>query len=206
MKVGIMGGTFDPVHIGHLVIADEVRQGLGLDEVLFIPTGLPWMKEGRALAEGRHRLTMVRMAVASNPHFRVSSVEVDHPGPTYTVDTLTKLQKETTERWQCYFILGTDSFCSFSQWKEPKRILELCTLVVVGRPGYPDSGSAQRDPTVFTKEDRVIFFSVPRLEVSGSDIRRRIVLGRSIRYMVPEEVERYIYDNGLYRDAEVADG
>ena len=206
MKVGIMGGTFDPIHIGHLIIAEEVRQGLGLDEVLFIPTGQPWMKEGRALSEGRHRLTMVRIAVASNPHFRVSSVEIDHPGPTYTVDTLTNVQKEITDQGQCYFILGTDSFCSFPQWKEPERILELCTLVVVGRPGYPDSGSAQRDPSLYTTEDRVIFLPVPWLEVSGTDIRRRVARDRSIRYLTPEQVEQYIYDNGLYSDAEVADG
>ncbi len=204
MKVGIMGGTFDPIHLGHLLIAEEVRIDLALDEVLFIPTGQPWMKEGRALSDVQHRLEMVRLAVASNPYFRSCSVEIDRSGPTYTVDTLTHLHQEVSHQGEYHLILGMDSFSDFLRWKEPQRILELCTLVVVGRPGYSHPDSLDKGSLLSKGLDKVIFLNTPTFDVSGTDIRRHVALGRSIRYRVPEEVEGYISRHGLYHNPEVA--
>ena len=124
MRIGILGGTFDPVHLGHLLIAEESRIGLQLDQVLFVPAGRPWLKEGQPLAEASHRVRMVELAIASNPHFRVRLNEVDRPGLTYTVDTLEELRSEVPDGAELYFILGLDAFESFHRWKEPDRILE----------------------------------------------------------------------------------
>ena len=199
-----MGGTFDPIHIGHLSIAEDVRIALGLDEVLFIPTGQPWMKEGRSLSEAEHRLAMVRLAVASNPHFRASSVEIDRSGPTYTVQTLKVPSKEVPHGPEYYLILGMDSFEVFNRWKEAQSILELCILAVVGRPGYSHPDPLHDNPLFANAADRVVFLDAPQFEVSGTDIRHRIAQGRSIRYLVPEQVKQYIFQHGLYRNPEVA--
>ena len=206
MKVGILGGTFDPIHIGHLAIADDVRQGLGLDQVLFMPAGQPWMKEGRAISEPHHRLNMVKIGVRSKPHFKVSSVEIGHAGPTYTVDTLRTLQQQEALRGDCYFIVGEDSYANFSGWKEPSGILKLCTLVVVGRPGYPPDRSRLHDIEQMSPTGKVIFRDGPLVDISGTAIRHRVTQGYSIQEMVPREVIKYIEANYLYRKPEVANG
>ncbi|MFQ5860658.1 MAG: nicotinate-nucleotide adenylyltransferase, partial [Dehalococcoidia bacterium] len=135
MRIGLLGGTFDPIHLAHLLIAEEARVKLDLEEVVFVPTGEPWMKAGQPLSPGEHRLNMVRLATATNPFFRVSSVELDRPGPSYTVDTLEILRQEMGHEVEFCFLLGLDSLKSFHRWKEPARVLELCTLVAVARPG-----------------------------------------------------------------------
>lgn len=206
MKVGILGGTFDPIHIGHLAIADDVRQGLRLDQVLFMPAGQPWMKEGRVISEPHHRLNMVKIGVRSKPHFKVSSVEIDHAGPTYTIDTLRTLQDQGALLGDCYFIVGEDSYANFSRWKEPRHILNLCTLVVVGRPGYPPDRSRLHDIDQTSPTSKVIFRDGPLVDISGTAIRHRIIQGYSIREMVPKEVIEYIEANDLYGKPEVANG
>ena len=136
MRVGILGGTFDPVHLGHLTLAEEARVQLNLDQVLFIPAGQPWLKEGQQLSPAKDRLQMVRLAVASNPHFRVSAAEVERSGPTYTVDTLKALKDLLDLDTELFFILGLDAMEHFSRWKEPESLLEMCQWAVVERPGH----------------------------------------------------------------------
>ena len=134
MRIGVLGGTFDPVHLGHLSMAEEARIQLGLERVLFLPAGRPWLKEEQPLTAVQHRVNMVRLAVDNNPHFEVCLEEIDRPGPTYTVDTLEQLTKGLDSTGSLYFILGLDAMEQFHRWKEPGRVVELCHLVVVARP------------------------------------------------------------------------
>ena len=204
MKVGLMGGTFDPIHIGHLLVAEEARVRLELDEVLFIPTGHPWMKAGASLSLPYHRLNMVRLAVASNPFFHASSMEIDRPGPTYTVDTLTQLHEGVDSDGAFYFIVGVDSLSGFRRWKEPDKILELCTMVVVPRPGHEAGDTSFLKSICLSESEKVLTLNGPLVDVSGTDIRRRVGMGQSVRYQVLEEVESYMCQCGLYRESEVA--
>ena len=190
MKIGVLGGTFDPIHLGHLAIAEEVRDRLELEEVCFVPAGAPWMKAGQALSSAEDRLSMVRLAVQDNPFFRVSTVELERSGPSYTVDTLRELQDDYGPDARLFFILGSDTFARFDDWKDPEEILELATLVVVDRPGSKPVEKVGGDVECI----RDVY-----LEISASDIRRRVAEGASIRYLAPEPVERHIYARGLYR-------
>ncbi|MCY4367594.1 MAG: nicotinate-nucleotide adenylyltransferase [Chloroflexi bacterium] len=198
MRTGILGGTFDPVHLGHLLIAEESRISLGLDQVLFVPAGRPWLKEGQPLTEACHRVQMVELAVASNPHFRVIRNEVDRSGPSYTVDTLEELREELPAT-ELFFILGLDAFESFHRWKDPGRILELCRLVVVSRPGYSDEEQDRLLATCGDQADRICVLPVHNVDFSATEIRRRASQGISFRYQVPDAVEAYISAQGLYR-------
>ena len=199
MRVGILGGTFDPVHVGHLIIAEEALSRLALDQVLFIPAGQPWLKADQALSPAEHRLKMVELAIASNPRLSVSRIEVDRPGPTYTVDTLERLKRDLGEDVQLYFILGLDALEQFHRWEQPARIIELCQLAIASRPGFQNSRILDeqlgRYPNLGGK---VNFVAAPVMDISGSSIRQRASEGRSIKYRVPEAVERYIKQQGLY--------
>lgn len=199
VRVGILGGTFDPIHVGHLLVAEGARVGLDLEEVVFIPTGQPWMKSGRILSPAHHRENMVRMSIASNPFFRVSSMEIDRPGPTYTVDTLRELHHELGGEDDLYFILGSDSSRDFQRWKEPEEILKLCTLAVVPRPGSLDHDLSAISQS---KSGSAVLLEGPMVDISGTEIRRRVSLGLSVRYLVPDDVEHYIRRYGLYGDVE----
>ncbi len=199
MRIGILGGTFDPVHLGHLLIAEEARIGLQLDRVLFVPAGRPWLKEGQPLTEARHRVRMVELAIAANPHFQARRNEVDRPGLTYTVDTLEELRAEMPAGTELYFILGLDAFESFHRWKEPDRILELSRLVVVSRPGYLVEERDQLLARYHQQRDRICLLPVHSVDFSATEIRRRAAEGISFRYQVPEAVEGYIVEEGLYR-------
>ena len=199
MRTGILGGTFDPIHLGHLLIAEESRISLGLDQVLFVPAGRPWLKEGQPLTDACHRVKMVELGVSTNPHFRVIRNEIDRPGLSYTVDTLEELWEELPADQELFFILGLDAFESFHRWKEPDRILELCQLVVVSRPGYADQ---QRDRLLANyqdRRDRICVLPVHNVDFSATEIRRRASEGVSFRYQVPESVEAYILEQGLFR-------
>ena len=200
MRVGILGGTFDPIHLGHLLIAEECRAALGLEQVLFVPAGRPWLKEGQAVTDAQHRVRMVELAIASNPHFQVCRHEVDRPGLSYTVDTLEQLQAELPRAAELYFILGLDAFESFCRWKEPERVLELCRLVVVGRPGYSDEARELLLARFQSQADRIWLLPAHRVGFSATEIRRRAAEGVSFRYQVPEAVEAYILERGLYRE------
>ena len=200
MRTGILGGTFDPIHLGHLLIAEESRVSLGLDQVLFAPAGRPWLKEGQPLTDSRHRLKMVELAVASNPHFHVIHNEVDRSGLSYTVDTLEELRQQLSADSELFFILGLDAFESFHRWKEPDRILELCRLVVVSRPGYADEERDRLLANYQDQSDRICVLPVHNVDFSATEIRRRAAQGISFRYQVPEAVETYIAEHGLYRE------
>lgn len=200
MRTGILGGTFDPIHLGHLLIAEESRVSLGLDQVLFAPAGRPWLKEGQPLTDSRHRLKMVELAVASNPHFRVIRNEVERSGLSYTVDTLEELRQQLSSDSELFFILGLDAFESFHRWKEPDRILELCRLVVVSRPGYADEERDRLLANYQDQSDRICVLPVHNVDFSATEIRRRAAQGISFRYQVPEAVETYIAEHGLYRE------
>lgn len=202
MRLGVLGGTFDPVHLGHLIIAEEARACLGLEEVLFIPTGQPWLKGGRSISLAVHRVEMLRRALEGNPHFRLSTMEVERPGPSYTVDTLEELHRSRGEGLEVYFILGMDSLREFYRWREPRRVLELCTLVVARRPDGPpeDPQSLIQGPFPGVPL-RLVPLRSPLIGISGTEIRRRVSQGITIRYRVPQAVEEYILGQGLYRSA-----
>ena len=228
MRVGLVGGTFDPIHLGHMLIAEEACARLALDEMVFIPTGQPWMKADTSLSAPHHRLNMIRLAILNNPFFRASSMEIDRPGPTYTVDTLSELHNQAGGSDDLYFVLGVDSLREFPRWKQPEKILELCSLIATPRPGYKKvdhgflrgidpststfcaalpSKSAndpiRSEPGLETSDHRVVFLEGPMVDISGTEIRRRVAKGLSVRYQVPDEVERYIYRYGLYRDVDL---
>ena len=205
MRIGILGGTFDPIHIAHLIIAEEARVQLGLEEVVFIPAGQPWLKEDQPISPAQLRMEMVRIAIAANPFFRVSPIEGDRPGPTYTHDTLLALREEWGSGAELYFVLGADSLQELPRWKEPKRILELCTPVVFSRPEYTDVSLEKLDEALPGIGKRVRLLRDPQIGVSGTEIRRRVAEGTPVRYLVPEGVERFILEHRLYCKEE-ADG
>ncbi|HEX78009.1 MAG TPA: nicotinate-nucleotide adenylyltransferase [Dehalococcoidia bacterium] len=197
-QIGVLGGTFDPVHYGHLAIAEEARVQLGLDEVLFVPADKPYFKLDWKITPARHRLAMLRLAIQDNPYFKVSTIETDRPGVSYTVDTLQELRHQYGGEVEIYFILGWDAVDDFPNWHEPGRIVELAHLVAAARPGYhPDfSGLEAAIPQA---AGQIIPLELPVLGVSSTEIRRRVRQGQSIRYLVPEAVERYIKEKRLYR-------
>ena len=203
MRLGILGGTFDPVHLGHLIIAEEALSRLALDRVLLIPAGQPWLKADQALSGAEHRLKMVELGIASNPRLEVSRIEVDRAGPTYTVDTLEQLKRGLGEDAQLYFILGLDALEQFHRWERPEKIIELCELAIASRPGFQNSRILDEQLGRYTElGSRVNFLTAPVMDISGSNIRRLAGEGRSIKYRVPEAVERYIKQEGLYRPGE----
>jgi len=198
MAIGVFGGTFDPIHIGHLIIAEEARLRLGLSNVIFVPTGESWLKQDREISPVAHRLEIVKRAIASNPHFAVSTVDMDRPGPSYTVDTLTDLRRELGEAADFYFILGLDAITEFAMWREPRRIIEMCYLVAARRPEASEFDSESLERSVPGISRRLIILDNPQIGISSSEIRERVAKGLSIRNLVPDAVERYIREQGLY--------
>ena len=203
MRLGIFGGSFDPIHYGHLLVAEEARATLSLEEVVFIPTGQPWMKPERVLSPSEHRMNMVRLAIASNPFLCASPMEIDRPGLTYTIDTLEELRREVQDEPVYCLILGADSLRELPRWKEPAKLLEQCTLVTAPRPGYPNPDLTSLDAIKPAASDQVAILKGPAVGISGTEIRSRITDGLSVRYQVPEEVEDYIHRYGLYRGSGV---
>ncbi|MCL6580693.1 MAG: nicotinate-nucleotide adenylyltransferase [Firmicutes bacterium] len=195
-----MGGTFDPIHVAHLVAAEAALEQHRLDRVVFIPTGQPPHKPTDRLTPAEHRYQMVALATASNPRFEVSRVELERPGPSYTVDTLERLRLLYPPSTDFFFITGTDAILSVETWREPERLFSLCRFIAAGRPGF-SRHEAERELRRLEEKFGVTILEVecPALDVSSSDIRRRVAEGRSIRYLVPELVEAYIQKHGLYR-------
>ena len=201
MRRGLLGGTFDPIHMGHLIVAETARSALRLDEVWFVPTGVPWMKRGQPISEGRHRLAMASFAVAPNPHFEVLSLELERPGETYTVDTLEAMSQWKGPGDELIFILGTDALRSLPRWRNPSRILELAMVAVVWRPGYDVPEVRELEQALPGASRRIVQVTMPLIEISGVDIRQRAAHGLSIRYLVPDPVADYIKGQELYRAA-----
>jgi nicotinate-nucleotide adenylyltransferase len=195
-SVGLLGGTFDPIHHGHLAIAEDAREALGLERVLFVPAASPPHKPGRPVTDPADRLAMVRLAVTGNPAFAVSEVEVARGGTSYTVETLVLLRDAgVADPW---FILSEEALVGFPTWREPERILDLCRLAVVPRAGTEGLDAAWVDARFPGRTGRVRFLPGPLLPISGSVVRRRAAAGRSVRYLVPDAVARYLADHRLY--------
>lgn len=195
-RVGIMGGTFDPIHHGHLVAAEETRYALRLDEVKFVPAGHPWQKQDNLVTPGDLRSEMCTLATGSNDAFTVSRVELEREGPTYTIDTLRALHGQSPEGTELFFITGADAVLEILTWKDPDEAMSLATFVAVSRPGYDISKLDGIDPSV---RGRLVALEIPALAISSTDIRRRVAEGRPIRYLVPDAVLSFIDERGLYR-------
>ena len=198
IKTGILGGTFDPIHNGHLAIAEEVRAYLNLTEVLFLPAGQPWMKADKSISPAVYRVEMLRLALHSKPYFKISTMEVEHRGPSYSVDTIAKLKGQSVEASNFYFIIGWDNLARIMLWKDPLKLIKLCFLVAVPRPGYdrPDIKKLEAEIPGISK--KTIFMDKPRVDISATDIRNKVAQGLLISGLVPEEVAGYIKENGLY--------
>jgi len=196
-QVGLLGGTFDPIHLGHLIIAEEVRTRLGLDWMIFVPAGLPPHKLAQAVTQPHHRLEMVRLAIADNPHFALSRVDIDRLGPSYTVDTVRLFLDGWGAHTELYFLMGADSLIELPTWRQPDRLMRLCRIVAVGRPGYRVN-LAELDRLLPGAANLIHIMDMPTLDISSTDIRRRVQEGRTIRYLVPAPVERYIVEHRLY--------
>ena len=202
-RIGIVGGSFDPPHVAHLIMAETVREALRLDVVLFMPAGTQPLKQDREATHEDHRVAMTELAIAGNPAFALSRVDVDRHGPSYTADSLEHLRKEYggLDRAAMWFVIGSDSLLNLHRWREPGRILAQARLAVVRRPGYEAGLGAleERVPGVTAAVDWV---DAPLMEISSTDIRERLRQGRSARYRVPAPVLAYIEQHGLYRPTE----
>lgn len=195
--IGVLGGTFDPIHIAHLAIAEEAREALGLNKVLFMPAAMPPHKVDRPVSDPAHRLAMLELAIADNPAFEASRIELDRSGPSYTVDTLETLVAEPADP---VLIMSAEAFRDLRTWRRPERILELARIAVVPRDGFPDANRAFLAEHFPGFEDRATFLAGPRLRLSASELRDRAANGRSLRYLVPDAVAAYIGDHALYSD------
>jgi nicotinate-nucleotide adenylyltransferase len=204
MRLGIFGGTFDPVHYGHLLLAESCREQLALDEVWFVPAAVPPHKQQRVLTPGAQRVEMLELALGGHAAFRVSLVELERGGVNYTVETLAQVRSLDAAS-ELYFLMGADSLRDFPTWKEPARICQLATLVVVCRAGgganeaLDWSGLASLVSPRRLEEIQKCQVEMPRIDLSSSEIRERVAAGRSIRYRTPKAVEKYIESHGLYR-------
>ncbi len=202
MDIGILGGTFDPVHVGHLRIAEGARARLELSQVLFVPAGQPWLKADEAIASPIHRVEMVRRAIADNPYFELSTVEVDRPGPSYAVDTVAILQQQLGAEASFFFLLGWDSLAELPRWKEPDKLVQMCQLVAVPRPDFSPPNLEALESSIPGVTQSVVLLDMPLVDVSSSDIRKRVAQGLSIQGLVPDDVEEYIKEQQLYRQGE----
>jgi nicotinate-nucleotide adenylyltransferase len=200
MRLGLYGGSFDPVHFGHLLLAEQCREQCGLDAVRFLPAGWPPHKASDGLTDGEARAEMLEFAVAGMPQFSVDRRELDRPGKSYTVDTLEAFHAEDPTR-ELFFLIGGDSLDELTTWRNPERIAQLATIVAVNRGDRPlPDEAALKERLGPVVAPRVRFVTMPGLDVSATDIRERVRDGRSIRFLTPRAVEQYIAQHGLYRE------
>jgi nicotinate-nucleotide adenylyltransferase len=225
VRLGVMGGTFNPIHYGHLAVANEVREACALDTIIFVPAAVPPHKDLAEIIDPRHRLMMTLLATLSHPQFVVSSVEIDRPGASYTVDTVVQLKRMYQEPEAIYFIVGIDAFLEIASWWQPDVLLQSCHTIVTSRPRYnlhelarntlrqvsathprltfePLAGKEPHDCSGFQVCDtpyQVYLQEVSGLDISSTDIRHRVRIGRSIRYLLPDSVDAYIRKYQLYR-------
>jgi len=200
-KYGIMGGTFDPIHVGHLVIAEEIRWKFNLDKVIFVPAGNPPHKDISKITSGEHRYRMTLLATISNPYFDVSTIELEKQGITYTIDTIKELKSLCKNNTEFYFITGADSILELSTWKDVDQLLSMCNFVAATRPGFQLSKIETKVKELESKYNKCIYtVSTPALQISSTDIRNRIREGRPVKYLLPESVEAYIKKHKLYLD------
>ncbi len=202
-SIGVFGGTFDPIHVAHLAVAQEAAEALGLECVVFVPAGEPPHKPGRRITPGEHRLAMVELAIAGNDRFTASAMELERPGPSYTVDTLEAMSASASVDGppaNLTLVVSAEAFADFLAWRAPGRILELARIAIAPRDGYADVGPALLDGQSPGLASRAIWLDAPRMRLSASDLRRRAGAGHSLRYLVPDAVAAYIDDHGLYAD------
>ncbi|MGD8327884.1 MAG: nicotinate-nucleotide adenylyltransferase [Acidobacteriota bacterium] len=220
-RVGVFGGTFDPPHLGHLILAEEIREAFDLEEVLFMPCNEPPHKDREGLTDAKHRFAMVVAATLHNPAFIASPIEVNRPGESYSIDTVRELDQALGEGTEIVFVTGLDAFLDIETWEDYEQFLNLCHVIVVSRPGHGFEEVAKlpewinerivdlrgvRAPAaqLFPAEGRAVFLSdAVHIDISSTDVRERIAAGLSVRYKVPAEVERYIRAHGLYRSDEM---
>lgn len=200
--VGLLGGTFDPIHLGHLAVAEEAREALGLEKVVFVPAAAPPHKPGLPISPAGDRAAMVELAIRGNPAFELSRIELARAGPSYAVDTLAELAGTRAAdgrpiAWT--FVLSVDALLGLPAWREPLRLLDLCRMAVAPREGWDRPEAAWLEEQFPGRSDRFTFLDGPRLAISASAVRERVALGRSIRYLVPDDVRAYIADHSLYR-------
>ncbi|MBI3287610.1 MAG: nicotinate-nucleotide adenylyltransferase [Chloroflexi bacterium] len=199
-RIGVMGGTFDPIHYGHLAAAEEARVKIALERVLFVVAGMPPHKLGEPVSPAEDRLRMLELAIASNPYFEVSRVDLDRPGPSFSVDTVQLLRQEWGPGAELYFIMGLDSLAELPTWRDPQRLIQLCRLVAVKRPRYRvDLVELERAIPDISQRAEII--DMPEVDIAASDLQRRVREGLPIKYQVPPPVEEYIYSHRLYLDA-----
>jgi nicotinate-nucleotide adenylyltransferase len=197
-KIGILGGTFDPVHSGHVMMAQEAVATLGLEELLIIPAGQPVYKTTAAITPAQQRLEMLQLAINGIPGLKISTIEIDRPGPSYTVDTIAAVRKLYKPGDEMYFVLGWDSLERVPDWKEPSKLINLCTLVAVPRPGYTKPGMRKLEGVLPGITKKVIFIDKPKVEISSTAIREMVEKGESIDHLVPKAVAEYIKKHHLY--------
>jgi nicotinate-nucleotide adenylyltransferase len=197
MRLGIYGGTFDPIHLGHLILAETCREACGLDRVRFVVAGEPPHKPGKRTGVD-DRLEMARIAVAGNPAFEVSEIEAKRPGPHYSVETLEAISRERPED-ELFFLIGADSLVDLPQWRQPARICAMASLVVANRPGVPRPDPDALASALGPDARPIVDVTIPPIGIASHELRRLVAEGRSIRYRVPRGVEVYIAENGLYR-------
>jgi nicotinate-nucleotide adenylyltransferase len=195
-RIGVLGGTFDPIHNGHLALAGAARQQLALDRVIYVPAGVPWRKAGRRITPAQHRLEMVRLAVAGDPAAEVSTIELDREGPSYTAETLDALARKHSGA-ELYFIIGEDALADLPNWRRPDEIIRLAELAVARRPGRA-SGGDERWRAIPGIDERIAWLDMEPVTISASDIRKRMAAGEPVDGMLPPAVEAYIRKHGLY--------
>lgn len=200
-RIGVMGGTFDPPHLGHLIMAEEAAVELRLERVLFAPAGMQPFKLGEPVTPAEHRVRMVELAIGGNPCFALTRADVERPGPSYTVHLLEIIQRQLGREAELFFILGADSLADLPSWREPSRILELARVVAAPRRGAAVRELSAPNISPARLRDRVIYLDAPVVDVSSTELRDRVREGRPIRYLVPDAVEQYIREHSLYRDS-----
>src|SRR5215470_13593163 len=196
VRIGVMGGTFDPIHHGHLVAASEVAHIFSLNEVVFVPTGQPWQKQDREVSAAEDRYLMTVIATASNPRFLVSRIDIDRGGPTYTIDTLRDLRAERGDDAEFFFITGADALSRMLSWQDVDELFSLAHFVGCTRPGHRLTGDG-------LPKDKVSLVEIPALAISSTGCRQRVAKGQPIWYLVPDGIVQYIAKRGLYRNGDV---
>ena len=198
MNIGVLGGTFDPIHTGHLIIAEQARELLDLGKIIFIPAGQPWLKKKQDITPFKHRAAMVRRAIEDNPSFEICTIEGETSGPSYSVDTIGKLRRELGGQNPIFFILGYDSLAEMFLWHQPEKLVQLCHLVAIPRQGANLPSLESMETKVVGVKGKVISLNIPVINISSSQIRHKVSRGLSVRYQVPDAVDSYIKEHQLY--------
>lgn len=198
MKTGVMGGTFDPIHCGHISVAEEACREIGLTEVIFMPAGQPYFKDLSAISPPEHRLKMIELAIAGKPSFRISRIELDRPGPSYAVDSIARIRQQLKPEDEIFFIMGWDSLLTLNRWYEADRLIRLCRIAVAPRPGLPRPDVSRLEKDLPGITERTVVMQGPLVDISSTEIRRRVSLGLPFDHLVPPAVAEYIREKGLY--------